>query len=241
MTDRPTPAILRVHSLKSEAQMTRNKHDNGKRSDATRSRRRLGAAALAVAFVLGTVWIGLQAQSPPDPCGPKLDMADATKRIELDRDAFHTTCKDWDQVNTDSMTNPPGTSAGADAVSFDHDPLIPAGGGKFVDGSQFTGGGTKDIWNITGPFTNSGGWRWSTGDPPDKDDILDAYAARYSNMLYFGADRTSNNGDAQIAFWFFQNEIKQVAGGTFSGQHKDGDALIISNFTGGGTTTDIIV
>jgi hypothetical protein len=223
--------------------MDRNFGDKRKRSIATGRRRRLGAAGLAVAFALGTVWVGLQAQSTPDPCGPRLDAADATKRIELDRDATQVNCKDWDQVFADASTNPPGTSAGADAVSFDHDALIAAGGGKSVDGTQFTGGGTKDIWNITGPFTNSGGWKWSTGDPPDKDDILDAFAARYTNMLYFGADRTSNNGDAQIGFWFFQNAIAKVGttGGGFSGEHKDGDILIISNFTGGGTTTDIIV
>ena len=113
--------------------MDRNFSDKRKRSDATGRRRRLGAAGLAVAFAVGTVWVGLQAQSS-DPCGPKLDAADATKRIELDRDATQVQCKDWNQVYTDSLTNPPGTSAGADAISFDHDALVAAGGGKSPTG-----------------------------------------------------------------------------------------------------------
>ncbi len=43
---------------------------------------------------------------------------------------------------------------------------------------------------------------------PDKDEILDAFVAKYDDgNLYFGADRFANNGDAQIGFWFFHDEI----------------------------------
>src|SRR5262245_15196153 len=59
----------------------------------------------------------------------------------------------------------------------------------------FTGGGSKDVNDLTE-------WRHTIGGIPDKDDILHSYMAAYSVdgdlMLYFGADRFANNGDAQI-------------------------------------------
>lgn len=66
------------------------------------------------------------------------------------------------------------------------------------------------------------------------------------SLLDFGATRFDNSGDAQIGIWFFQNGVSlgsnKVGGGTgFSGVHKDGDILILSTFTGGGTTPTIQV
>src|SRR5437867_2466702 len=64
------------------------------------------------------------------------------------------------------------------------------------------------------------------------------------DVLFFGSDRIDNSGDAQQGFWFFQNEISlasnSVGGGSgFSGVHKAGDLLIISDFSNGGTTSTI--
>jgi hypothetical protein len=66
------------------------------------------------------------------------------------------------------------------------------------------------------------------------------------SLLYFGATRFDNSGDAQIGVWFFQNNVglgtNKIGGGTgFSGVHKDGDILILSTFTGGGETPTIQV
>src|SRR5256885_2225211 len=65
-------------------------------------------------------------------------------------------------------------------------------------------------------------------------------------VLFFGSDRFDNSGDAQQGFWFFQNAIglgtTPNGGGTsFTGVHKDGDLLIISDFSNGGSTSTISV
>jgi hypothetical protein len=80
----------------------------------------------------------------------------------------------------------------------------------------FTGGGSKDNNDITQ-------WQWRDGNVPDKDDLITAFAAVYnvggSQRLYFGADRLAVNGDAQIGFWFFLNDVRLGTDGTF----VDGD------------------
>src|SRR5919197_4245888 len=65
-------------------------------------------------------------------------------------------------------------------------------------------------------------------------------------VLYFGSDRFDNSGDAQQGFWFFQAPVglgtNVVGGGTgFTGLHTNGDLLVISDFSNGGTTATITV
>lgn len=117
-----------------------------------------------------------------------------------------------------------------------------------VGGSIFTTGGSKDEQEVSS-------WRHTSGSVPDKDDLLDAFAAQYENgNLYFGADRFATNGDAQIGFWFFHDEVSLNPNGTFSGVHTahaangpgeeddtNGDILILSNFSNGGTVPTIRV
>ena len=102
----------------------------------------------------------------------------------------------------------------------------------------FTTGGSKDIRDVSQ-------WRHTTGSVPDKDDITNAYAAAYEIagdlVIYFGADRLANNGDAEIGFWFFQNGVKTNNDGTFSGSHAVGDILVISDFSNGGDISTIKV
>lgn len=114
-----------------------------------------------------------------------------------------------------------------------HDNLV-ATTGIIDDGPQksiFTGGGSKDIRDIPD-------WQWRDGAVPDKDDILHAYFAAYGVdtelILYIGADRFSNDGDAMMGAWFFQDEVNKLPDGTFSGQHRNGDILWLGHFTGGG-------
>ncbi len=90
-------------------------------------------------------------------------------------------------------------------------------------------GGKKDIQDITN-------WSWSKfGNGPDKNDITNAYAAAYNNasdelIVYFGADRITNEGDAFFGWWFFVSEVgldpspgdpadPDPSGGVFTGQH----------------------
>lgn len=95
-------------------------------------------------------------------------------------------------------------------------------------------GGKKDIQNI-------GQWGWkNNGGFPDKDDITNAYAAAYQSgsdlIVYFGADRFANTGDAFLGFWFFKNKIALKANGTFDGTHEVGDVLVLVNYPQGSTT-----
>lgn len=81
------------------------------------------------------------------------------------------------------------------------------------------GGGDKDILDIDK-------WSWSDGSVPDKDDLTHAHAAAYNEnsdlLLYFGADRISNVGDAFMGFWFFKQKVTALPNGKFSGKHTLG-------------------
>lgn len=98
----------------------------------------------------------------------------------------------------------------------------------------FTGGGSKDTRDITQ-------WKHTSGSVPDKDEITHAYAKFLDSatpIIYFGADRFDNNGDASIGFWFFQDNVRALADGTFSGKHQNGDMLVVADF---GSSSEIIV
>ncbi len=81
------------------------------------------------------------------------------------------------------------------------------------DVTFFTTGGSKDENDIPS-------WAITDNSTPDKDDILDAFAAVYQvggdTWVYFGADRFDNDGTAQIGFWFFQDDVG-ISGGDFTG------------------------
>src|SRR5499427_6738984 len=159
-----------------------------------------------------------------------------------------TASDDWDRVcHQVDPTACPGFSntTGATAVDWVSEPN--------VNTTIFTGGGSKDPQDI-----NNWAWKDGAGGLPAKDNLLHSFAARYSlpssatcpsgtasrcEVLYFGSDRLDNSGDAQQGFWFFQNKIGLVgsSSGTFSGLHKNGDLLVVSDFSVGGTTSTITV
>ena len=96
----------------------------------------------------------------------------------------------------------------------------------------FWRGGSKDIRDIPN-------WHYKDGSVPDKDDLTNAYAAAYEDngdlIVYFGADRFGNDGDAQMGFWFFQNDVTLNGDGqSFTSAHKVGDILVLVNFVQGG-------
>ena len=106
-------------------------------------------------------------------------------------------------------------------------------------------GGKKDIQDISQ-------WGWKdNGGFPDKDDITHAYAAAYKYngdlIIYFGADRFANNGDAFLGFWFFQNEVViDKTTGTFKdrqgnpAKHSVGDILVIVNYPQASNASPVI-
>jgi len=166
--------------------------------------------------------------------------------FELDRNAqdsnFADLPDDWAALYNG------GANSGANSDAFSGVlPDIGAGGG-----TQFQGGGSKDDLDITQ-------WLWKPGEPLDKDDITDAYAAAYSNttdtgnnnvgdlIIYFGLDRFSTAGSAQVGFWFLQDpafglsNTSSGGGFKFSGQHVNGDVLVQSNFSNGGVISNLSV
>jgi hypothetical protein len=122
-----------------------------------------------------------------------------------------------------------------------------------ADASTFTTG-SKDTLDI------NPGWQCaSSNNVLSKNDIMNAYAVAYTNpvadadpnspnfgkhhqILYFGLERNSNTGDANVAFWFLQGTATcDGSNGTaaFQGHHVDGDVLIVSAFTNGGGVSGI--
>ncbi|OLC19463.1 MAG: hypothetical protein AUH33_05695 [Chloroflexi bacterium 13_1_40CM_68_21] len=174
---------------------------------------------------------------------------------------------DWDKVcyeqgvkpvsaGGDGLTPPQATArcgigtptSGATAVSWVAEPS--------PNSSFFTGGGSKDPIDI-----DQWAWKDLVGGLPDKDNLEHGFSVRYSEppsancpsggnptceLIFFGSDRFDNSGDAQQGFWFFQNRItlgsNKIGGGTgFNGVHANGDILVISDFSNGGTVSTISV
>src|SRR5438445_5426172 len=142
-----------------------------------------------------------------------------TGRFQLDGDASSATqppppypqaVDDWDKVchqvtHTDCSTT--SDTTGATAVTWQSD--------GDLNSTIFTGGGSKDPINI-----DQWAWKDGAGGLPDKDNLLHAYAVRYSlasgphcpgvggdtsgattcDVIYFGSDRFDNSGDAQQGF-----------------------------------------
>ena len=163
---------------------------------------------VGIAFALAMVLVlGLATAQAIDELGLfELD------RNALDSNAFNTAPDDWNTLYLN--TGFARTFTG----------ILPDIG---APGNQFQAGGSKDNNDITQ-------WLWKPGEPLDKDDITNAYAAAYTYqgaeicdtgftcatdvnrdkcqcpgdlIIYYGLDRLANNGSAQVGFWFFQNTI----------------------------------
>src|SRR6476660_6405976 len=109
----------------------------------------------------------------------------------------------------------------------------------------------KDIQPIA-----SGAQHWGCdpiNNPLNKDDLQNAYAALIQvpanapdnaghQVLYLGSERGSNNGTSFAGFWLLKDKNVGCSGtNNFSGQHTDGDLLIVSDYTNGGGTQDVSV
>jgi hypothetical protein len=152
-----------------------------------------------------------------------------------------TPSHDWDQVFADNNTAPPPVSGAlasvfvTDAVNTNADDI-------------FTGGGSKDTLGI-----QQGRWLFTGSKPQGKDDITHAYVATYTDpsnghlIAYAGMDRYDNSGDSTAGIWLFANNIgenpslTQNGGHPFTVAHTDGDVLLVSDFTVGGSTSAIKV
>jgi uncharacterized repeat protein (TIGR01451 family) len=154
--------------------------------------------------------------------------------FELDGNGFTTptsTLADWNCLFLDPTTNPVATNCPATqppARTFKTDPVLDSN-------DDILGGGSKDILPISQ-------WNLVSQKPPAKDDIAHAAWANYDSnghdIIYFAADRISNNGNAYLGFWFFKGSVGET-GGSISGEHQVGDTLVLVNFIqGNGSATD---
>ncbi len=209
----------------------------------SRRRRRLLLVPILFTAALALFWVwGAQA-------------VHKTGAFELDGNATNdpsTSGDDWDNVCFQYASPLPSGGCGTTTPTTGSTSGSWASDGN-LNSTIFTGGGSKDPIDIS-----SWNWKDGAGGLPDKDNLLHAFAARYSQtpstncpagtfptceVIYFGMDRFDNSGDAQNGFWFLQNNVNTVAGktNTFSGVHKNGDVLVVSDFSIGGTTSTITV
>ncbi len=159
------------------------------------------------------------------------------------------------------------TTVGGTTQSVDWDSLFNASGGKLALPSGFTASVfSKDFGtNANGSFNTSDPTTFTTGSKDtlpisgwqctasnnvnSKVDVMNTYAAAYTapnghQLLYFGLERNTNTGDANVAFWFLQDQVgcnDNSSTATFTGAHQDGDLLIVSAFTSGGSVSTVDV
>jgi hypothetical protein len=111
------------------------------------------------------------------------------------------------------------------------------------DDSTFTTN-SKDILDI------SAQWRCvHANNVTDKGDLVNTYAVAYDAagdlILYFGAEKNDASGTNNLGVWFLQDptvDCSDTQGGNgtaFTGSHMTGDILVVSEFTGGGSTATI--
>ncbi|WP_242121607.1 hypothetical protein, partial [Aestuariivivens sediminicola] len=105
--------------------------------------------------------------------------------------------------------------------------------------TQFTEG-SADVNIVNDPDAAiPNGWIWNLGNANNKGDISNGGAVLIGDKIFFFGDRIAINGDAQIGFWFTLNGIAPLPldganSAGFTGTHKEGDLLALSNFTNGG-------
>jgi hypothetical protein len=153
--------------------------------------------------------------------------------------------QDFDWANLfDANGNELGLPAGFTASSFERDFVTNTNGSFNTSDTTTFATGSKDTLPITP------GWQCNfDNNVNSKIDVMNSYAATYEapngdEILYFALERNTNTGDANVAFWFLQDEVAcESTGGSaaFTGDHTDGDLLIVSEFSGGGTVSTINV
>jgi hypothetical protein len=202
----------------------------------TRSKWPVAALGVAIGLVLGASALVSTALALHDDPGTP---------FELDGNATNNggnTLDDWQNVF--EIAAPIGTPVQGSGEVFIKDfpgPERQYDAGK--DSLDLSGWTTKSVSNVT----------------PDKNNIMNAFAKQYMvdldgggpqgvhRVIYFGADRHANNGDAALGFWFFQQRV-EVAGNAFTPNSHvarndalgiRGDILVQVDFVSGGSSSEI--
>ena len=179
--------------------------------------------------------------------------------FELDgnqaEDAASTPAFDWvsffDSTGASSPVLPDVSRPGFTASGFSKDFARNANGSYNTSDATTYATGSKDTLPITP------GWQCNKdNNVNDKIDLTNAYAVSFKNpvpdaqgvnheVIYFALERFANDGDANVGFWFLQDDVSCVSPGggstPFTGDHVDGDLLIVSAFTKGGVVSTVNV
>jgi hypothetical protein len=156
----------------------------------------------------------------------------------------NTQTLDWDSIFTAAGANQDPLPTGFTAAKFTKDFNQTANGGFATSDDTTFATGSKDTLAITP------GWQCNhDSNVNSKTDIMNAYSAAYAapngdQILYFSLERNSNAGDGNVGFWFLQDNVNctSPSGNTpFTGDHTDGDLLIVSAFTNGGSVSNVSV
>ena len=155
---------------------------------------------------------------------------------------------DWNSFfNADGEPSPelPDASRpGFDSSGFENDFVTNANGTFNTSDTSTFATGSKDTLPITP------GWQCSfSSNVNSKTDVMNAYAVQFTDpvsgdeILYFGLERNANTGTGNVGFWFLQDDnvaCESPSGNTaFTGDHVDGDILIVSEFSNGGAVATI--
>lgn len=207
----------------------------------TRRRWPIAVIGVALGVVIGGVAVLSNALAVHQPGAP----------FELDGNPTRDGAPDdWNNVFGLDLpyTTPRGIPSSGDGETFVMDGATLAGGKE----ASAWSGSNKDIDLIST-------WEYKASKvTPDKDNITNAYAKAYEVggfpggdfpnhpagvhehlIIYFGADRFANNGDAALGFWFFQGNVSMGEGGTFNGEHEIGDILVQVDFVQGGSSSEV--
>src|SRR5688572_3197305 len=196
---------------------------------------------LTLGAVLGATGLLSTALAVHDPADP----------FELDGNPTQTTADD-DWNNVFNLPTPYPTPRGVP---------VTGGGETFVpDGNNLPGGKETTAWKGSNKDIDLiATWEYESSKvTPDKDNITNAYAKAYPVegfpggdlpghpatthshlIIYFGADRFANAGDAALGFWFFKGDVGLGANNQFTGEHQIGDMLVQVDFVAGGKSSEI--
>jgi hypothetical protein len=206
-------------------------------------RSRTGAVVLALGLVL-TVMLAIAPHA--------LAVHDLDFQLEgntaVDSAAATDPAYDWEtffNAGSDGNIHSTGTlPSGFTAAGFATSGSPAQAGDYYLPDETTFATGSKDTLNITP------GWQCKkSNNVGDKVDIINAYSAVYTDstgdtILYFGIEKSSPNGDSNVAVWFLQDSAvgcDATGGGnkSFTGTHTEGDLLLVSAFTNGGTVANV--
>lgn len=205
----------------------------------TGSRRRIWLLLSSLALTIGLAVVFIPAAGANDVRAVAFQLDG-----NIAQDATNPVTYDWANffdANGGKLSLPAGFTASSFVKDFNTAPGKKPGSVVFdtSDASTYTIG-SKDILDVNG---------WSctpANNVTDKGDIMNAYATAYTDpvsghkFMFFALERNANAGDANVAFWFLQGSAScPAAGGSFTGNHHNGDLLIVSAFTNGGSVSNI--